>query len=159
MVYCPWTLYLQGEITHSLYFAVGSPRNRGPIWWPGCPALLTGRPWERRPPCLLAKLQPIQPTHCNGGLLRFFFFKKEREGGKCIPKAQHIISPLRFVLLWPLNGEGGMPSFIHERLIVCLFVSCKSLPVEAQVYNGNLAPLTVLVVGNCYEITVILPLS
>lgn len=52
-----------------------------------------------------------------------------------------------------------MPSFIHERIIVCLFLSCKSLPVEAQVYNGKLEPLTVLVVGNRYEITVILPLS
>lgn len=52
-----------------------------------------------------------------------------------------------------------MPSFIHKSLIVCLFLPCKLLPPEAQVYHGKLAPLTVLVVGNCYEITVILPLS
>lgn len=46
-----------------------------------------------------------------------------------------------------------------ESLIVCLFLFCKSLPAEVRVYNGKLAPLPVLVVGNCYEITVILPLS
>lgn len=52
-----------------------------------------------------------------------------------------------------------MSPFIQESLIVRLFLPCKLLPAEAQVYHGKLAPLAVLVVGNCYEITVILPLS
>lgn len=72
---------------------------------------------------------------------------------------QREFSPLRSVQLWHLGGEGVTPSFIHESLIVCLFLPRKLLPAEAQVYRGKLAPLTVLVVGNCYEITVILPLS
>lgn len=47
-----------------------------------------------------------------------------------------------------------MSSFIQESLIVCLLLCCKSLPAEAQVYNGKLAHLTMLVVGNCHEIIV-----
>lgn len=49
---------------------------------------------------------------------------------------------------------GGNDAFFHsEGLIVCLFLPRKSLPAEAQVYNGKLAPLMVLAVGNCHEIS------
>lgn len=52
-----------------------------------------------------------------------------------------------------------MSSFIQESLSVCLFLPGPSLPAEIQVYNGKLVPLLVLLVGNCYEITVISPFS
>lgn len=38
-------------------------------------------------------------------------------------------------------GWGGpMAAFIRESLIACLFLPCKLLPAEAQVYHGKLAP-------------------
>ena len=52
-----------------------------------------------------------------------------------------------------------MSSFIQESISVCFFLPGPSLPAEIQVYNGKLVPLLVLLVGNCYEITVISPFS
>lgn len=56
-------------------------------------------------------------------------------------------------------GTGKQHAYFHsESLIVCVFLLCTSLPTGAQVHNGKLVPLPVLVVGNCYEMMVSLPL-
>ena len=86
----------------------------------------------------------------------FFLFLKEEEE-KATFQAQHIIFPLEVLFAVGSHGEATTPPFIHENLIVCFCLPRQLLPAEAQVYNGKLAPLPVLPVGNCYEITVILP--
>lgn len=110
----------------------------------------TNREGSKRegPPALFAKLPAIQPTSWNGGLLRFSF--SEREGEEHYPpSSSHYFSPRGLFAV----------GFGWEGRFVSLFLPGPSLPAEAQVYNGKLAPLTVLLVGNCYEITVILPRS
>lgn len=107
----------------------------------------------------LEKLTTIL-TSCNetetlgASFLSSFF---EREGEKIALKLNTLFSPPFFAvgLGW---GRVWMSSFIQESFSVC-FLPGPSLPAEIQVYNGKLVPLLVLLVGNCYEITVISPFS
>ena len=89
--------------------------------------------------------------------LSFIFWKRRRKN--CPPSSAHYFSPAALFAVGLGWGVVRMSSFIQESLSVCLFLAGPSLPAEVQVYNGKLVPLLVLLVGNCYEITVISPFS
>lgn len=82
------------------------------------------------------------------------FFEREKN---CL-QAQHIIFPATFFAVG-LGGRGVDVFFIQKSISVCFFSAWPITPAEIQVYNVKMGALLVLLVGNCYEITVISPFS